>query len=409
MSATPAPPAHTGADTPPVSVVGLHGGVWYGPAAEAALRAADLLVGAARQHDDLAPAALPGEPVELWGQLDELVELCVERSAAGQRVCVLAAGDPGFFGIVRVLAARLGPGVLDVHPAPSSVSLAFARAGLPWDDAVVATCHGRPLASSVEAALDHPKVAVLVSRDNPPEALGRALHEEHGATRQVWVCSHLGEDGETVTRTDLAGLASGSFDPLSVVLLVAPGAEVAPTAGTGWGRDHATFEHRAGLITRAEVRAVVLGKLDLPPTGVLWDVGAGSGSVAVEAASLAPALRVFAVERDAEAGTRIRRNAGSARVVVVEGEAPAALRDLPAPDRVFVGGGGIGVLDAVLDRVRPGATVVATYAVVESALAAADRLGSLVQVQLSRGTPIGPQGRVRLEAENPVFVVWGRR
>lgn len=400
MSATTASPL--------VSVVGLHGGSWYGPAAEQALRRADLLVGAARQHADLGPAALPGTPVELWGQLDELVELCRVRSADGQHVCVLAAGDPGFFGIVRVLAAHLGPDALDVHPAPSSISLAFARAGMPWDDATIATCHGRPLEVAVQAVLTHPKVAVLVSADNPPEALGHRLLDEGCAPRSVWVCTRLGEEGESVTRTDLAGLAANTFDPLSVVMLVAPGAEIAPVAGTGWGRNHSTFEHRAGLVTKGEVRAAVLGKLDLPPTGVLWDIGAGSGSVAVESSALAPGLRVFAVEKDSEAVEQIRRNAAGTGVVAIEGEAPAVLADLPDPDRVFVGGGGTEVLDAVLARVRRGGTVVATYAVLSSALSATERLGSLVQLQVSRGVPIGPNGQLRLQAENPVFVVWGQ-
>ncbi len=395
--------------TAPVSVVGLHGGAWYGAAAERALRDAHLLVGAARQHANLAHADLPGRPVELWGKLDELVELCADRSAAGQRVCVLAAGDPGFFGIVRILAARLGPDALDVHPAPSSIALAFARAALPWDDAVVATCHGRPVEAAVRAVLDHPKVAVLVSRDDPPEALGRALVTAGCDLREVWICSQLGTDDEVVHRTDLAGLSAGTFDPLSVVVLVAPGAEVAPAAGTGWGRDEATFEHRAGLITKAEVRAIVLGKLALPASGVLWDVGAGSGSVAAEAAGLAPALRTYAIERDAEACAQIRRNARGTAVHVVEGTAPDAFADLPDPDRVFLGGGGTDVLDAVLERVRPGARVVATHAVLERAVAAAGRLGSLVQIQLSRGVPIGPQEQLRLAAENPVFVTWGTR
>ncbi len=390
-----------------VAVVGLHGGHWYGPGAEAALRSADLLVGSARQHADLAHAHLIGAPVELWGELHELVDLCADRPLRGEQVCVLASGDPGFFGIVRVLAARLGADALEVHPAPSSVALAFARAAMPWDDAVVATCHGRPLESAVRAVIDQPKVAVLVSRDNTPEALGAALVGAGCDDRNVWVCSHLGEPDEAVQRTDLVGLAGGTFDPLSVVLLVAPDAEVAPTAATGWGRDHATFEHRAGLVTKSEVRAVVLGKLDLPPRGVVWDVGAGSGSVAVEVARLVPALRVFAVERDNEACEQIRRNARGTTVRVVEGEAPAVLDELPDPDRVFVGGGGVDVLDAVLGRVRRGAAVVATYAVLDAAVAAADRLGSLVQVQLSRGVPIGPEGRLRLAAENPVFVAWG--
>ncbi|HEY8543579.1 MAG TPA: precorrin-6Y C5,15-methyltransferase (decarboxylating) subunit CbiT, partial [Acidimicrobiales bacterium] len=158
---------------------------------------------------------------------------------------------------------------------------------------------------------------------------------------------------------------------------------------------------------------VALGKLALPPVGVLWDVGAGSGSVALECARLAPGLRVFAVERNPDDVVRLRANereagiGGAAVVQVVEGEAPAALADLPDPDRAFVGGGGLSVLDAVLDRLRPGGVVVATYATLATAAAAAERLGDLVQVQVSRGVPVGPGGALRLAAENPVFVCWG--
>ena len=391
----------------PVAVVGLHGGDWYGARAERALRDADLLVGAARQHADLAGAELAGQPIELWGRIDELVELCAVRAAAGDRVCVLAAGDPGFFGIVRVLGARLGRDALEVHPVPSSVSLAFARVGLPWDDARVVSCHGRPLSAAIDALVAATKVAVLVSPDSPPQAVGRAAIAAGCPHRDVWVCSQLNQPAESVTRTDLEGLACGTFDPLSVVVLVAPGRELAPDARLSWGLDAGSFEHRAGLITKAEVRAVALGKLALPPAGIMWDVGAGSGSVAVEVARLVPGLRVFAVERDPESCAIIRANARGTAVTVVEGAAPSVLNTLPDPDRVFVGGGGIDVLDAVLARLRPGGIVVATYAVMASAAAAAERLGSIVQVSVSRGTPIGPGGQVRLAAENPVFVAWG--
>lgn len=396
-----------GERTRAVSVVGLHGGVWYGSAAEQALRAADVLVGSRRQHADLAPAGLGGEPVELWGRIDETAELCAVRAASGARVCVLASGDPGFFGIVRVLAARLGPAALDVHPAPSAVSLAFARIGIPWDDAVVTTCHGRPVDAAADAVATHHKVAVLVSPEAPPSAVGAAAVAAGAPARAVWVCSRLGEPAESVTRTDLAGLASGTFDPRSVVVAVAPGRGVSPVAATGWGGADGTFAHRSGLITKAEVRAIALGKLELPAAGVVWDVGAGSGSVAIEASRLAPALRVFAVERDAASCARIRENAAGTAVTVVEGVAPPALRPLPDPHRAFVGGGGLDVLDAVLARLRPGGTAVATYAALATAAAAAERLGSLVQVQVSRGVPIGPDRRLRLAAENPVFVVWG--
>jgi precorrin-6Y C5,15-methyltransferase (decarboxylating) len=162
------------------------------------------------------------------------------------------------------------------------------------------------------------------------------------------------------------------------------------------------------MITKAETRAVALGKLAIPAAGVLWDVGAGSGSVGIEAARLAPGLRVIAVERDVEQCRRIRDNAARHDVVVdvVQGSAPDALAGLPDPDRVFVGGGGLDVLDVALDRLRPGGAVVATYAIVDRAVEAHRRLGHLVQLGVSRGAPVADLG-LRLVPENPVFVCWG--
>jgi precorrin-6Y C5,15-methyltransferase (decarboxylating) len=403
-----AAPAET--ESPPIDIVGLHGGQWFGRAAEAALRAADVLIGHARQLAVLpSDPALPGKPVELWGNLDEVLGFAAEHRAAGERACVLAAGDPGFFGLARLAAARLGDDAIRVHPAPSSVALAFARVGTNWDDALVVSAHGRPLEHAVAAAVDHPKVAVLVSKDQPPQALGQALLDAGCGDRAVAVCSRLGEADEQVTRTDLSGLAAGRFDPLSVVLVQAPEGARPVDSGMGlrWGRPEADFAHRDGMVTKAEVRAVALGKLGLPPVGTLWDVGAGSGSVAIECARLAPGLRIYAIERRVDDAERIRANSHGAALTVVEGTAPAALADLPDPDRAFVGGGGLDVLDAVLARLRPGGAVVATYATIDTAAAAAERLGNLVQVQVSRGMPVGPSGRLRLAAENPVFVCWG--
>jgi precorrin-6Y C5,15-methyltransferase (decarboxylating) len=191
-----------------------------------------------------------------------------------------------------------------------------------------------------------------------------------------------------------------------VILLAEPGLQSAPVLA--WGLPDESYEHRDGMITRAEVRAVALGKLALPLRGVLWDVGAGSGSVAVECARLAPTLRVLAVEEHDADARRIEQNADrhGVAVEVVTGPAPAALDGLPDPDRVFVGGGGHTVLAAALERLRPGGRVVATYAAVDRAVAAADRLGAVVQVAVSRGRRL-PDGGLRLAAENPVFVVWG--
>lgn len=221
------------------------------------------------------------------------------------------------------------------------------------------------------------------------------------------MCARLGEPGESIIRTDLSGLAGGTFDPMAVVVLRAPDAAPAGGPGVTWGADESAFDHRAGMITKAEVRAVALSKLAVPPTGVLWDIGAGSGSVGIEAARLAPGLAVYAVERRADDINRIASNARGTGVRTVHGEAPAVLADLPDPDRAFVGGGGIDVLDAVLARLRTGGRAVATFAAMDRALAAAERLGNIVQVSVSRGVAIGDDGALRLEAENPVFVAWG--
>lgn len=402
----------------PVDVVGLHGGASFGPDAAAAVAAAELLVASPRHLDDLGPARPPGVPtVDPGLGLVRSVDEGIAAADAGRRVVVLASGDPGFFGIVRVLAARVPPERLRVHPAPSSVALAFARLSLPWDDAVVVSAHGRPLADAVARITGGPtapgKVAVLTSPDNPPERVAQALLDggHLDPATPAAVLTRLGEPAaERVVRADLATLASGTHDPMSVLVVLA-GEPVAGAPMVAWGRPTAAFSHRDGMITKSEVRAVALGKLTLPAgEAVLWDVGAGSGSVGIEAACVARRLQVFAVEREPADAERIPANAENHgvgdRVTVVVGEAPAALDDLPDPDRVFLGGGGIDALDVALARLRPGGVVVATYAVVDRAVTAWHRLGNLAEVAVSRGVATGDLG-VRLRAENPVFVVWG--
>jgi precorrin-6B C5,15-methyltransferase / cobalt-precorrin-6B C5,C15-methyltransferase len=396
-----------------VDVVGLVGGVAYGGDAVEALRRAEVVVGSDRQFADVAEAhgvAAGAERVRLAGPLDAVLDTVAARSAEGRRVCVLASGDPGFFGIVRALGERLGPDRLAVHPAPSSVALAFARLGLSWDDATIVSAHGRPLDAAIAAAAraGAGKVAILTSPDNPPEAVGKALRAAGREVREVAVVSRIGGPDERVHRLDLDGLADGSFDPMSVVVVLAAAAAAPPGPGLAWGLPEDRFEHRGGMITKSEVRAVALGKLALPPAGVLWDVGAGSGSVAVECARLAPGLVVVAVERDPDQLARVRANAAAhgVAVTVVEGAAPGVLARLPDPDRVFVGGGGIDVLDAALARLRPGGVVVANYTLVDRAVAAHGRLGNLVQLSVGRAAPIGSVG-FRLAPENPVFVAWG--
>lgn len=401
------------------------------PEAKAALRDARVVLGGRRHLAILsrwfdvsgeAPAT-PREQLEITADIDGLMgRVRALLSGGGGPLCVLASGDPGFFGITRTLLGHLDRHQLRVLPAPSSVAVAFARLGLPWDDAVVVSAHGRPLDAAVQAARTAAKVAVLTSPETTPQLLGQALLAAGCSADLVAVCSRLGSADEQVRELSLGELAEGRFDPLSVVVLLGPGAlpltgwsEAGAIEGgpesqrvLAWGRDDATYAHRSGMITKAETRSVVLGKLCLPERGVLWDVGAGSGSVAIECAISCPGLTVFAVEAEPQEAARVTANAAAAGVGVhvITGAAPAALDALPAPDRAFVGGGGIEVLQSVLERLAAGGHVVATYASLDRAVDAAHLLGHLVQVRADRGERL-PDGSWRLSANNPVFVAWG--
>ncbi|GIU84015.1 MAG: precorrin-6y C5,15-methyltransferase subunit CbiE [Acidimicrobiales bacterium] len=355
-------------------------------------------------HVELLAACRP--PLEAAVPVRDLAEaLRLVDSTAGE-ACILASGDPGFFGMVRLLAERYGPERLEVHPAPSSVSLAFARLGLPWDDAVVISAHGRDLEEAVDAAAGREKVAFLTSPDNPPERVAAALLARDFLFDEAAVCSHLGEPAEAVTRADLPCVAAGRW-PARSVLVCLRGAGVPDRPVVAADLRPEEFAHHAGVVTKPEVRAVVLAKLRIRPGGVMWDVGAGSGSVGIEAAKAMPNLTVYSVERDAARVAHLHTNADrhDVKLHVVEGVAPQALRDLPAPDCVFLGGGGIEVLRSVCSRVKRGGRVVAAFAILEHALEAHRLLGSMVRIAVERARPLA-SGR-RLVPENPVYVVWG--
>lgn len=375
-----------------------------------AISGSSLLVGSSWHLDAMAKHATPGTRRLILGSdgaaLDPTIDV-IDRFVGP--VCVLASGDPGFFGIVRVLSERVGRERLDVYPAVSSVSLAFARLGIPWDDALVVSAHGRALDSALSSiGPEAGKVAVLTGPDALPEDVGAKLIARGACFDRAAVCSRLGEPGETMEEMTLDELAAGSFDHRSVVVLLRDGG-VATNRITAWGRPESAYRHSAGMITKSETRAIVLARLALPRAGVLWDVGAGSGSVGIEAAALAPGLSVFAFERSPQSCENVKANALAAGVPVqvISGTAPATFDGLPDPDRVFVGGGGIDVLDAALERLRPDGVAVATYAAIDRATQAYRRLGSMAQVAISRCEELA--GGVRLRAENPVFVCWGTR
>ena len=390
-----------------VTVIGCDGRP-PGPEAAAALAAASLVVGAAR-HLDAAEIPDQAERLELK-RLDDALDAIVASASSG-RVAVLASGDPGFFGIVRALRARgIRPAVL---PALSSVALAFARLGQAWDDALVVSAHGRDPRRALAAALAHPKVAILTTPGTAHEIGAELL----AAGRKVHIAECLGTPTERVT--DLSAEPYRAFAEPNVVISVDPRT---PEAGPRWLAGHAgapdrwalpedEFEHRDSMITKAEVRALVLARLGPAPGRTIWDVGAGSGSVAVECARFG--AYVIAVEADAAQCARIRQNATQHGVYlrVHQARAPEALAGLPPADAVFLGGGDRAVLEAAVRAGNPGRVVV-TLAAVQRVGETSDLLTGLgyrpagVQLQASRLAPL-PNGALRLAAENPVFVLSG--
>ena len=414
-----------------ITVVGMDGSP-LSRRAESALATATLVAGA-RRHLAVAP------PHARAVALGELAPALDTLAAHEGDAVVLASGDPGFFGIVRALRER---GLkFTVLPAVSSVAMAFARAGLTWDDAAVVSTHGRDPRPALNVCRAHPKVAVLTGPGCGPAEIGAALAGWH---RRLIVCEHLGSEEERLSECSPAEAAQRTWEDPNVVLVLgvasaqahqswmwvwccslntkplsmgvsgdgstgAGGFQGYPGAA-GWALPEEEFDTRDAVITKAEVRALALARLAPGPGLLVWDVGAGSGSVAVECARFGAA--VIAVERDALRCERVRANAArhGADVQVVPGEAPEALSGLPDPDAVFVGGGGTAVIEAVAAR-RPARIVVALAAVeragpAHAALTAAGYAADGALVQAARLAPL-PGDVHRLAATNPVFLLWG--
>lgn len=374
---------------------------------------ADVLIGAARHLAHFAD--LPAEKIYLDGKLSRLAAM-IKAQPTDRRIVVIASGDPLFYGIGGYLVSVLGPERVEILPNITTVAGAFARIKTPWQDARIISLHGRnntdDLLDAVSGSSD---VAVLTSPENNPAWIAAFLVARDRTNLSMCVLSRLGTPEEKIEWLDLPVAAGCVFPEPNLVILRRK--KKPKLSDVFLGMPDEGFEHENGLITKSEIRAVTLSKLQLRSYHVLWDLGAGSGAVAVEAASIVTSGRLVAVEKEARRIKLIHENKrrfGLERLEIVHATLPEGLSTLPEPDRIFIGGGGKDleqIIRSAVSHLKPGGRIVINtvlLANVETAATTLKALGfdsEIVQVQVSRSRSMPFSWR--FEPLNPVWIVCG--
>lgn len=383
------------------------------------LQGAELILGS-EQTLRLVPE-LRAERLAIGANLPEVVQT-IERNLGRRRIVVVASGDPLFYGVARYLCDRLGQDKFEVLPHVSSMQLAFARVKESWEEAFLTNLATHSLESVLDRVRIAETVGLFTSEEEGPPEIARQLLTRGIDYFRAYVCENLGAPDERVTQGELADIADMDFAPLNVMILKRkpgrPDQRRTPHRFRRFGNPDDVFaqaQPKSGLTTQAEVRAIALAQMDLSPESLVWDIGAGSGSVAIEAAQLAWAGRVFAIEQDVADYHLIVANAetfGVKNLQPIHGTAPAVFADLPAPDAIFIGGTGkevMRLLESAFHALRPGGRLVMNVATLETLGATygtLKRLASPVQallVNLARGTE--QMETLRFEAVNPTFLL----
>ncbi|MHA6691447.1 precorrin-6y C5,15-methyltransferase (decarboxylating) subunit CbiE [Devosia sp. A449] len=363
-------------------------------AAQAAITEAEVVFGGAR-HLELAAAAITGEARQWLSPFSDSVDAIV--ALKGRKVCVLASGDPFHFGVGATLCRYIDASQMQVFPHPSAFSLAAALLGWPLQEVQTLSLHGRSL-DLIRPHL-HPgaRILALTSDEHGPAALAQLLTESGFGISIVTVLEALGGPKETVRSHVAMSFGLTDIDPLNICaisVVALPAARILPLTP---GRADALFEHD-GQITKHDIRALTLSALAPRRGETLWDIGAGSGSIAIEWLLTDPSLSAIAIEANPDRADRIIRNAaacGVPNLKLVIGTAPEALTGLDAPHAIFIGGGGsdAGVLDAAIAALRPGGRLVANAVTIElEALLVtqhATRGGSLTRIAIARADALG--------------------
>jgi precorrin-6B C5,15-methyltransferase / cobalt-precorrin-6B C5,C15-methyltransferase len=382
------------------------------------IKQADLLVGASN-----LTVSFQTDVEDVWDPGSDYEALAVRLESSGdQKVVVLSAGDPLFYGTARFLCNRIGKSRIRVIPSVSTMQLAFARVKENWDEAYLTDLGNQTIDHVVQKVRSAERVGVFTDSENTPSALAAALLEARIDYFTAYVCENLGSPDERVTSGTLKEVSDQVFDSLNVMILVRHvSAPDRPTEMIGkrlFGNPDEMFlqtKPKRGLLTSSEIRCLALAELNLGPTSVVWDIGAGSGSVAIEAAQISPGGRVYAVEMDVDDFSLIAQNAERfdvSNVFPIHGAAPTAWQDLPDPDAVFIGGTGRqleAIIADALDRLKPGGRIVADMASIDNVSEVQtllrDATGDVKIWMFNVAKGNYQLERIRFDAQNPIFLL----
>ena len=374
--------------------IGEDGPAGLGDEAKQLIAEAPMVFGGVR-HIELMRPLITGETHQWLSPFEKSVEAVLARR--GEPTVVLASGDPFFYGVGATLSRHIPVSEMTVIPAPSSFSLATSRLGWPLQETTVLSLHGRPIDLIRPHLHSGRKILALTSDGKGPAELAALLQSSGFGASELTVMEALGGPHEKVYRQTAANFTLSRVNDLNICGIDVKAEAGARILSLSAGLADELFEHD-GQITKREIRAMTLSALAPRHGELLWDIGAGSGSIGIEWMLADPSLRAIAIEASVERVGRIRRNAanfGVPDLTVVEGEAPAALAGLSAPDAIFIGGGGsdAGVLDAAIGQLKSGGRLVANAVTTEmEALLLAEqarRGGSLIRIDIARAAPVG--------------------
>ena len=387
---------------------------------------ATILIGSSRHLSYFA--SHPAQKIilnNLQRNLDEIAQLIDTK----EKIVILTSGDPLFFGLGRLLLEKFSPEKLNFYPHISSVQLAFNKIKIPWQDAKIISLHGRnddELSKALKQGAK--KIALFTDINYHPGAIAELyLSLDIPVGYNFYICENLGDSTEKITRFtvaevgELTKLKSDDFYALNVVILIRESFskdpeyyKKLPLIGIP-DAAFSSFRDRPSLITKKEVRAVILGQLALQQKQIVWDIGAGTGSVSIEIARLCPSSQIFAIEKTAIGVSLIENNCQNFQVdniSVIGGKAPENLNKLPAPHRIFIGGSGgnlTSILDLCQEKLLPQGIIVIALATLENCHEALDWLKennwqyNLLQLQISRSASVGQL--TRFSPLNPVTII----